>query len=57
MTPEALAIIAAYLMCSEAAETRLLDRSDARTFALSSATYAQATRGWSANCNCDRARG
>ena len=28
MTPEALAIIAAYLMCSEAAETRLLDRAE-----------------------------
>lgn len=31
MTLEALALIVAYLMCSEAAETRLLDRSEIET--------------------------
>lgn len=31
MPPEALALIAAYLMCSETAETRLLDRAEVET--------------------------
>ncbi|WP_039016873.1 hypothetical protein [Halocynthiibacter namhaensis] len=31
MTPESLALIAAYLMCSETAETRVLDRSEVET--------------------------
>lgn len=31
MTPEALALIAAYLMCSETAEMRLLDRVEVET--------------------------
>lgn len=31
MTPEALALIATYLMCSEAAEVRVLDRTEIET--------------------------
>ena len=31
MTPEALALITAYLMCSEAAEVRVLDRTEVET--------------------------